>query len=74
MHRGWINIKSAITGQDDSAILSECENGDAVALKSYEAALGADLPAEAKTIVQKQHSEILAAKNRITTLKGNVAS
>src|SRR5690606_13991444 len=27
VHRGWINIKSAITGHDNKAILNECENG-----------------------------------------------
>ncbi|MEJ7666816.1 MAG: hypothetical protein WKG07_48590 [Hymenobacter sp.] len=26
VHRGWINIKSAITGQDDAAILGERRN------------------------------------------------
>ncbi|QIL74699.1 ferritin-like domain-containing protein [Hymenobacter sp. HDW8] len=70
VHRGWINIKSAITGQDDNAILGECETGDKVALEAYEQALKAEgLPAEAKSIIQKQHGEILAAKNQITSLK-----
>src|SRR5918998_6242653 len=25
LHRGWIDIKAAVTGRDDGAILSECE-------------------------------------------------
>ena len=71
VHRGWINIKSAITGQDDSAILGECETGDATALKAYETALQAnDLPAEAKNVLQQQHSQILSAKNQVTQWKG----
>ena len=70
VHRGWINIKSAITSQDDNAILGECETGDKVALEAYEQALKAEgLPVEAKSIIQKQHGEILAAKNQITALK-----
>src|SRR4051794_5224301 len=28
MHRGWINIKSAVTGKDEKAILNECERGE----------------------------------------------
>ncbi|WP_345114748.1 PA2169 family four-helix-bundle protein [Hymenobacter algoricola] len=73
VHRGWINIKSAITGQDDNAILGECETGDAAALQTYETALKAEgLPAEAQALVQKQHAEILAAKNKVTSLKGQV--
>ncbi|GAB2783927.1 uncharacterized protein (TIGR02284 family) [Hymenobacter luteus] len=71
VHRGWINIKSAITGHDDSAILGECETGDAVALQSYETALkAAELPAEARNVLQKQHGEILSAKNWVTQQKG----
>ena len=70
VHRGWINIKSAITGQDDAAILGECETGDATALKAYETALkSAELPAEARTVIQQQHGEILSAKNWITQHK-----
>lgn len=71
VHRGWINIKSAITGQSDAAILGECETGDATALKAYETALQSpDLPATAKSVIQKQHDEILSAKNQVTQWKG----
>ncbi|RSK45224.1 ferritin-like domain-containing protein [Hymenobacter rigui] len=72
VHRGWINIKSAVTGQNDSAILGECETGDATALKSYETALRSnELPVEARNVIQKQHGEILSAKNWITQQKGS---
>ncbi|TGE28683.1 ferritin-like domain-containing protein [Hymenobacter metallicola] len=71
VHRGWINIKSAITGQDDSAILGECETGDATALTAYETALKSqEIPAQARTVIEQQHSEILSAKNWVTQQKG----
>lgn len=71
VHQGWINIKSAITGQNDTAILGECETGDSVALKAYETALKAgDLPMEAKSVLEQQHSQVLEAKNWITQHKG----
>ena len=73
VHRGWINLKSAITGQSDSAILGECETGDATALAAYETALKADLSADAKTVIEQQHSQILAAKNKVTELKGQAS-
>ncbi|HEX8329481.1 MAG TPA: PA2169 family four-helix-bundle protein [Hymenobacter sp.] len=72
VHHGWINIKSAITGQSDTAILGECETGDSVALKAYETALSADLPMQAKSIIEQQRSEILNAKNMVTQMKGQV--
>jgi uncharacterized protein (TIGR02284 family) len=72
VHRGWINLKSAITGQNDSAILGECETGDKVALESYETALKSQsLPGQISSIIQKQHGEILAAKNQITQWKAS---
>ena len=70
VHRGWVNLKSMITGNSNDAILSECENGDAAALKAYETALSAEgLPLEIRDVLEKQHSEILEAKNRLTSLK-----
>ncbi|GAB3308756.1 PA2169 family four-helix-bundle protein [Hymenobacter humi] len=73
VHHGWINLKSAITGQNDSAILGECETGDSVALKAYETALqSTNLPTEAKSLIEQQHSQVLQAKNWVTQQKGNV--
>ncbi|TGE14377.1 ferritin-like domain-containing protein [Hymenobacter elongatus] len=72
LHRGWINIKSTVTGQNDSAILGECETGEATALTAYETALkSTEIPAEARTVIEKQHSEILTAKNWVTQQKGS---
>jgi uncharacterized protein (TIGR02284 family) len=73
VHHGWINLKAAITGHSDAAILGECETGDKVALEAYEKALQSpqSLPGQAATIIQKQHGEILAAKNQITQWKAS---
>ena len=72
-HRGWINLKSVITGHSDAAILGECETGDAIALKAYETALAAELPQQAKSVIEQQHSQILSSKNQITQWKGQAA-
>ena len=70
MHRGWMNLKSAITGNSNEAILSECENGDAAALETYEEALAVQtLPLDLINLIEKQHQQILEAKNHITSLK-----
>jgi uncharacterized protein (TIGR02284 family) len=73
VHRGWINLKSAISGNSSSAILNECENGDAAALKTYEEALEVqNLPSDIRNVIERQHHDILEAKNRITTLKRDI--
>jgi len=69
LHRGWINIKSAITGQDDQAILNECERGEDVAKNAYKDALENNLPANVLSTVQTQYSAIQAAHDQIKSLR-----
>jgi hypothetical protein len=44
MHRGWINIKSLVTGKDEAAIVAEAERGEDAAVAACEQALGGSLP------------------------------
>ncbi len=53
LHRGWISIKSAVTGEDESAVISECERGEDSAVKSYEEALKTDLRPDLRAIVER---------------------
>lgn len=69
IHRGWINIKSAVTGQDDAAILNEAERGEDVAKNAYKNALETELPANVRTIVEQQSSAINAAHDRVKALR-----
>lgn len=69
LHRGWINIKSAVTGQDDTAILAECERGEDVAKKAYEDAGKMNLPANVISVVQTQAEDVRKAHDRIRDLR-----
>lgn len=69
IHRGWINIKSAVTGQDDAAILNECERGEDVAKNAYKDAIAADLPASAAEVVQRQATAVQEAHDRVKALR-----
>lgn len=71
LHRGWMNLKSAITGRDDNAILSECERGEDSAVRNYQDALAHDLPSDIRSVVEEQYRQILEAHNRIKTLRDN---
>ena len=73
IHRGWINLKAAITGKDDQAILNEAERGEDAAVKSYQEALEEDLPSDLRSIVEEQYRQILAAHNRIKSLRDGSA-
>lgn len=69
LHRGWINIKAAITGQDEGAIISECERGEDSAKSNYEEASKSDLPANIRELVERQFAEVKQAHDRIRTLE-----
>ena len=69
LHRGWINIKSAITGQDDAAILNEAERGEDVAKNAYKNALEQNLPANILSVVQNQYSSVQAAHDQVRALR-----
>jgi uncharacterized protein (TIGR02284 family) len=69
LHRGWINIKSAATGEDEGAVISECERGEDSAVASYKDALEQNLPAEVQALVQRQYTEVKAAHDRIRSLE-----
>lgn len=64
IHRGWINLKSAVTGQDDGAILNEAERGEDVAKNAYKNALETNLPANVASTIQDQYSAVQAADRK----------
>lgn len=72
LHRGWINIKSAVTGKDDAAILTEAERGEDAAVKNYESALKKDLPPNIRQMVQRQYEGVVQNRDRVRTLKNIV--
>ena len=70
LHRGWMDIKSAVTGGDDASIITECERGEDSAVKTYSDALGKDLPAGVRPVVERQFAAVREAHDRIRALEG----
>lgn len=69
IHRKWVDIKAAITGQSDEAILNECERGEDVALRNYREALKKDLPAEVRVVVERQAQGVQRNHDQIKALR-----
>lgn len=69
LHRGWLDIKSAITGKDDGAIVAEAERGEDVAKSAYESALKETLPGSAQTVVQQQATKVRQAHDHVRDLR-----
>jgi uncharacterized protein (TIGR02284 family) len=73
LHRAWVNIKSAITGMDDAAILAECERGEDVAKRSYQKALQQDLPGDVRMLIERQYRGVVANHDRVKEMRNAMA-
>jgi uncharacterized protein (TIGR02284 family) len=72
VHRGWIDLKAAITGHSPKPILSACESGEDSALAAY-ADAEADIPTgQTFSLLQKQREQITAFKTRLWRLVGEI--
>jgi len=68
MHRGWMNLKAAITGKNEAAIIAECERGEEHAAHVYEEALQKDLPLDTRSIVERQYRGVVENLERVRAL------
>ncbi|MFI8482833.1 PA2169 family four-helix-bundle protein [Pseudomonas sp. NPDC078700] len=69
IHRRWVDLKSMVTGKDDTAILNECERGEDVAKKHYKEALEEDLPVNIRDVVLRQQQGVLRNHDQIKALR-----
>ena len=69
VHRGWINLKAAVSSRTDLAILEECERGEDVAKASYTKALKETLPEDIRLVVQRQYDDVVKNHDQIRDLR-----
>jgi uncharacterized protein (TIGR02284 family) len=70
LHRGWLDLKAAISNGKPHAILEECERGEDAAVAAYRDALEhRDLPANIIEIIERQFMSVQAAHDRVRTLR-----
>lgn len=69
LHRGWVDLKSLLTGKSEEAILNECERGEDVALKAYRDALQKDLPSNVRSVLEKQLQGVQRNHDQVKSLR-----
>ena len=69
VHRGWIDIKSAVTGKNEESVLNECDRGEDFAKEAYAAAMKQSLPSNIADVVAQQGHAVMAAHDRIKSLR-----
>jgi len=70
IHRGWINLKEAVLGRDDEAIVNSVEAGEDYLKEKFEAALKhKDLPTDARAAVEEAWTSVRAGHDEMSALK-----
>jgi uncharacterized protein (TIGR02284 family) len=69
LHRGWIDFKAKVSGQNDQAAIREAERGEDAAVKAYQKALEKMLPEDLRDTLERQFKGVLEAHKRVRALE-----
>jgi uncharacterized protein (TIGR02284 family) len=69
LHRGWIGLKSALSKNEDRALIEECEAGEDAAVKAYQEAIAQNLPPSLSDVIRRQFTGIQQAHAIVRDLK-----
>jgi len=68
VHRGWIAVKDALTGDDADAVINAAETGEDHAVEEYEKALAGDISPEFRPVLTRQFAAVKAAHDYVRGL------
>ena len=74
LQRGWMDLKSVLSGGDARALIAVCETEDDTAQAAYERVLSTDIAGHTRTLVEKQWRKIQEARQHMLRLKAEVSS
>jgi uncharacterized protein (TIGR02284 family) len=67
-HRNWLDIKTAVTGFDRTAILRECDEAAELASRAYRRAMERDLSPRIRTVLERQYQDMLRDREKFSNL------
>lgn len=73
LHRGWLDFKSGLKGNDTKAVLEECERGEQHAIDAYTQALNGELPAYLEERVKNQLDMIKGTLSQLRQFESEVS-
>ena len=73
LHRGWIDLKSAMASNEPHAVLAECERGEDAAVRAYRQSLDENLDPVSRGIISRQYASVQAAHDRVKQLRDSLA-
>lgn len=74
IHRGWINLKAALSTNEPRAVLAEAERGEDTAVAAYRKALEQDeLDPSTRDLLGRQYADVKAAHDHVKMLRDSNA-
>ncbi len=66
----WRDLKAAVTGRDDKAIINEVERGEDYLKGKFEAALSSDhLSGESRAVVERAYQSVRKGHDQVSSIK-----
>jgi len=70
LHQRWLDLKAAITGRDDKAIINEVERGEDYLKAKFEEALDdGDLDGDSRSAVERAFQSVREGHDKVSALK-----
>jgi uncharacterized protein (TIGR02284 family) len=69
IHRGWLDVKAAVTGGNPESVVAACETGEDSAAAAYERVVNLEPTGEPRAVIEKQWGQIKEAHARMLHLK-----
>lgn len=70
LHRGWMDLKSAVSGHSATAMLTSCESGEESAESAYLGAVDSNPTGHTHALIDKHLEQIKAFRTRLARLVG----
>ncbi len=70
IHQRWLDLKAAVTGRDDKAIINEVERGEDYLKEKFEAAMNSGhLTGESRAVVESAFQSVRKGHDQIASIK-----
>ena len=68
-HQRFMDLKAAVTGRDDKAIINEVERGEDHLKEKFETALNADTDPQVRSVIERAYQSVRKGHDRVSNLK-----
>ena len=70
IHQTWLDLKAAVTGNDDKAIINEVERGEDYLKEKFETALNSGhLSGESRAVVERAYQSVRKGHDQVASIK-----